>query len=109
MGDVDQHIERARSLARHAAEREWLADAYNKLDRQKRVLDALAVARENLWISTDLEINDLAELQTHAARVVIAQCDSIMRHSGLAGLNDDAPMEPTTSGQEAAQEESLPW
>lgn len=109
MSDEDKHFEATRRLARHQAEREWLRVAYETLERQRAVLNSLAVARENLWESTPKELNELAHLQTAAARIVIAQCESIMRHSGLDS-DALAAITPAASGdQGAAREETVPW
>lgn len=76
------------SFARHQAEGRWLAEAYETLDRQRRVLNCLSEARESLWKATDEELRSLGDLQTMVARVVIAQCEAITRHSGM-GLEED--------------------
>ena len=107
--DDKRHFDTARRLARHAAEGEWLAQAYEMLARQRAVVGALSEARESLWDSNETELGRLGKLQTHAARVTIATVESIMRHSGLTDLDrsDWGDQAATPIGE--AREESIPW
>lgn len=91
------------------AEQEWLKERYAMLERQRAVLQALNIARESLWDSDEKELLALSKLQTHAARVCIATCEAIMRHSGLAGLDKSDWGDQDEGGESAAREESLPW
>lgn len=109
MSDDQKRMDSVRRVARHQAEREWLRVAYETLERQRTVVNALAVARENLWESTPKELDELSLLQTAAARVVIAQCESIMRHSGMTP-DELVEIATTPHGDQAeARLESLPW
>ncbi len=105
----EKHMDTARRLARHQAEREWLRVAYETLERQTTVLKAL---QEALFVTIGEDGEGRAEgrrLELLAARTVLAQCESIMRHSGL---DTDALAEIATApgGDRAeAREETLPW
>lgn len=109
MSDVKKNMERVRWLARSAATSEWLKAQYERLERQATVLHALGAARESLWESNETELGELARLQTAAARMAIATCDSIMRHSGYDEADDDGEAAIEKRGDDDAREETLPW
>lgn len=107
--ETARHFDSVRRVARHQAEQEWLRQAYENLARQRACLEALTSA---LAVHNDLnesEIARLSLLRRHAARVVIAQCDAIMRHSGLTGLDHSDWGDQPASESGEAREESLPW
>ncbi len=109
MSDVDKHFDTARRLARHAAEREWLQVAYETLERQKAVLYALNAALDSLTTNDRKEVDVVLGLRHTAARVVIAQCESIMRHSGMSPDTLGEIADPPGGDQAEAREETLPW
>jgi hypothetical protein len=85
-------MRRARSLARHMAEQEALTAMYEVLEHQWCVLRALQLGRESLWESTDEEMERLHAIETRVGRLILAQCDRIMRASGLdKDGRDDLP------------------
>lgn len=105
----EKHMDTARRLARHAAEREWLRAAYETLERQTRVLDALYSATQHMYPDDD-GVGKLADkLLAKACRVVIAQCESIMRHSGIDADALAEIADPPSGDQAVAREETLPW
>ncbi len=87
MGDDQKHMDTARRLARHAAEREWLNQAYEQLARQQRVWNALESALSCYVPADDKTPDVIVGLKLHCARVMVAQCESIMRRSGLTDLD----------------------
>jgi hypothetical protein len=85
-------MRRARSLARHMAGRDALAAMYEVLERQSSVLRALQLGRKSLWESSDEELERLYAVETRVGRLILAQCEQIMRASGLQeDGRDDLP------------------
>lgn len=107
--DDKRHMDTARRLARHAAEREWLAQAYETLGRQRAVLGALAEV-QMLFGDKDAKLYDQCwYLRTHTAKVVLATCESIMRHSGLTDLDHTDWGDQAAAPSGEAREETVPW
>ncbi len=109
MSDVDKHFDTARRLARHQAEREWLRAAYETLERQKSVLGALLLAEGSIGETGIKAAEWRARMRQVAASIVIAQCDSIMRHSGMDAGELAEIADPAEGDQAEAREETLPW
>lgn len=107
--DDKRHMDTARRLWRDAAEREWLAQAYETLDKQVRVMDALYEAIQHIYSAPDVEGKLADKLIVHASRIVIRQCEMIMRHSGMTDLDraDLGDQAAPPSGE--AREETVPW
>lgn len=109
MSDVDQHFQSVKRVRSHAAEQEWLTQAYARLERQTRVFHALELCLGVYYPKGDKTTDAIVKLKLHVARVIVAQCESIMRHSGLADLDDGDPPAGRGLADEEAREETLPW
>lgn len=109
MSETERMMEAARRAARHKAEAEWLAQRYEMLERQTKVLTALQHAQNVYWPQGDQTGVAIIRLKTHCARVIVATCEGIMRHSGLTDLDHSDWGDQAAAPSGEAREETIPW